>query len=273
MLDPEIRAHYESGVETERLLKGTSRLEFERTKQILSRYLPKKRPAVLLDVGGGPGFYAHWLAEMGHIVHLVDPVPLHIKQAREMDKQSSSPLASISLGDARDLDFQDDYSDAVLMFGPMYHLVEKRERMAVLSEALRVLKPRGVVFVAGISRFASALNGSFRGLIQDPDFMKIVERDLRDGQHRNPRNHPEYFTTAFFHHPDELEAEIRQAGFNSVRLFAVEGFVGLLPEFDKFWANPELKSRLLIILEAIETEPSMIGASEHLLGVGWKKRA
>jgi len=272
-LVPEIRAHYESGVETKRLLKGTSRLEFERTKHIVSRYLPTKKPAVILYVGGGPGHYARWLAGMGHTVHLVDPVPLHIKKAREIDDNSSRPLASISLGDARALDCHDECSDAVLMFGPMYHLIEKQERMAALSEALRVLKPGGVLFAAAISRFASALDGSNRVLIRDPDFMRIVKRDLREGQHRNPKNHPQYFTTSFFHRPSELESEISETGFKGVSVFAVEGFGALLPHFRKIWHDPILKGRLLRILEWTEREPSMVGVSEHLLGIGSKKRA
>ncbi len=210
---------------------------------------------------------------MGHTVHLRDPVPLHVRQARELDEKSASPIASIAVGDARKLDCQDESMDAVLMLGPLYHLVQRRQRMAALGEARRVLKPKGRVFAAAISRFASALDGSFRGFIRDPVFMKIVERDLRNGQHRNPGNHPEYFTTAFFHHPRELETEIQLAGFKSARVFAVDSFghyLGHWPEFDKFWANAQLRARLLKILGKIETEPSMLGVSAHLLGIGQK---
>ena len=140
-LDVDFRTHYGSGVEEERLLKGTSRLEFHRTKQILSRYLPKKRHAIILDIRGGAGYYSRWLAGRSYSVHLVDVMPLHIRQAREMEKRSRTPLASISLGDARKLDFPD--AEAILLFGPMYHLIRKKERMAALSEAFRVLKPMG----------------------------------------------------------------------------------------------------------------------------------
>jgi len=270
-LDSAIRAHYESGVETDRLLMGTSRLEFYRTKQIISRYLPSK-PGKILDIGGGPGFYARWLAGMGFEVHLVDPIPLHVKQAREADAQSTRPLARISQGDARTLDFPDGYLDAVLMLGPLYHLVEKKDRERALFEAARVLKPQGVLFAAAVSKFTSALDGSFRGFIQDGRFMKIVERDLKDGQHRNPTNKPGYWTTAFFHHPDELYSEIRAARFDRVRIVGVTGFGELLPNFEKLWSNKGSKERLLTILERIETEPTLLGLSTHLLGVAWKRK-
>jgi ubiquinone/menaquinone biosynthesis C-methylase UbiE len=268
-LDSAFYSHYESGVEKNRLLSGTNNLEFYRTKQILSRFLPRK-PATMLDAGGGPGRYSFWLARKGHSVHLVDVMPLHIQQAREVQRRSKQRLASISLGDARKLDFEHRTFDIVLLFGPLYHLVQRKERLKALSEAYRVLKPGGRLFAAAISRFTSTLDGSSRGWIRDPTFMKIVKQDLKNGQHRNPRNVPEYFTTAFFHHPNELKAEIIQAKFKSVELYAITGFAWLLPEFNKLWSDRELRGRLLALLEMTEGEPSMMGVSDHLLAMGTK---
>lgn len=263
-LDASFRRHYGAGVERDRLLGGTSNLEFERTKRILLRYLPKRR-ATILDVGGGPGRYAFSLSELGHIVHLVDVTPLHIRQARRLEKKAKARLASITLGDARSLDFEDDSADVVLVFGPLYHLVRKNERLKALSEARRVLKPHGLLFAAAVSRFTSMLDGSFRGLIRDPGFVKIMDRDLKTGQHRNPTNNPEYFTTSFFHHPNELRKEVIKAGFSSVMLHSVMGFGWLLPMFNQYWNNPQLKERLMTMLERIESEPSLLGMSDHLL--------
>ncbi len=268
-MDASFRLHYNAGVEKDRLLGGTSNLEFERTKRILSRYLPR-RPATILDIGGGPGKYSFWLARMGHSVHLVDIMPLHIRQAREFQRKSKNPLASIHLGDARSLDFEDGSADAVLLFGPLYHLVLKSERLRALSEAHRVLKPRGFLFAAAVSRFTSALDGSLRGFIRDPGFMKIIEQDLKTGQHRNPTNKPDYFTTAFFHHPDELEAEMKQAGFRSVKVFAVTSFAWLLPGFKQIWKDPQLRNRLISILDRVDLERSLLGVSDHLLAIGRK---
>lgn len=269
-LDSGFYAHYESGVEEKRLLKeGSYSLEFYRTKQILSRYLPRK-PVTILDVGGGPGRYSFWLASKGHRVHLVDIVPLHIRQARAIQRKSKHPLASIRLGDARKLDLENGSVDIVVLFGPLYHLVQKKERFKALSEARRVLSRRGLVFAAGISRFTSALDGAFMGYIRDPAFIKIIEQDLKTGQHRNPDNVPEYFTTSFFHHPDELKAELRQAGFKSIKVYAITGFAWLMPKLKQFWADPTLRSQLLAILEQLELEPSMLGVSDHLLAIGQK---
>ena len=126
------------------------------------------------------------------------------------------------------------------------------------------------MFAAAISKFTSALDGSSRGWIRDPRFMKIVNQDLKNGQHRNPSNVPQYFTTAFFHHPNELKAEVTQAKFKSVKLYAITGFAWLLPKFDKLWSNRELRGRLLTLLEMTEAESSLMGVSDHLMVMGTK---
>src|SRR5438477_12085899 len=147
-LDSAFYAHYQAGVERNRLLHGTSSLEYYRTKQIVSRYLPRRR-GTILDIGGGPGRYSFWLAGKGHRVHLVDAMPLHVRQARAAQRRARLPLASISVGHARKFNFEDRTADTVLLFGPLYHLVERKERLEALSEAYRVLKPGGLVFAAG----------------------------------------------------------------------------------------------------------------------------
>ncbi len=244
-LSGQMLEHYgEDAVERDRLEKY-ARLEFFRTKEIISRHLPK-RPVVILDIGGGPGRYALWLAKLGHSVHLVDPVPLHVEQARAaFDRGSGKALADASVGDARDLKFADRSASAALLLGPLYHLVKRTDRVAALSEAYRTLKPGGLLFAAIISRFASAFDGLFRGFARDPKFFRILQQDLKNGQHRNPTNNPQYFTTAFFHHPDELRSEIADAGFAA--------------------------TELLTVIRAMEREPTLIGQSAHILAAARKR--
>src|SRR5262249_58047401 len=82
-LPPEIAAHYNAGVEQPRLASGAGLLELARTQEIIERVFPPP-PAVVYDVGGGPGAYACWLARHGYAVHLLDVVPLHVAQALEV---------------------------------------------------------------------------------------------------------------------------------------------------------------------------------------------
>jgi SAM-dependent methyltransferase len=272
----EFLKHYEIGLERDRLFSGPGVLELARTQEILTRFLPRP-PGVVLDIGGGPGVYAAWLAGRGYAVRLLDPVPLHVEQAREafarlMTSGAASREAApgAEVGDARRLPYPDGGADAALLLGPLYHLTERGERLLALKEAARALRPGGALFAAGISRFASTLDGLWRRLLDDPEFLTIVLGDLAEGQHRNPSNKPDYFTTAFFHKPEELATEVREAGFTEVRVIAVEGPGWLLPRFAEDWAEAGRRGRLLDALRRIEEEPSMLGASAHLLAVGKK---
>lgn len=270
-LTAEIQRYYGSGLEEKRLSSGAFQLERARTEELLTRYLAPP-PGVILDVGGGAGAYSLWLSARGYKVHLVDPVPLHIEQAREASKRNPDhPIASISLGDARSLKFPDGMADAVLLFGPLYHLTERNDRLEALREARRVVRVNGVVLAVGISRFASTLDGLFRGLLDDPEFLPIVKRDLIDGQHRNPTHHPEYFTTAFFHLPDELKAEVEAAGLHTVNILPVEGPAWLIPDFEKHWRDPGRRERLLNAVRSLEDQPSILGASAHIMVVAQKR--
>ncbi len=257
-MDEEIRAYYETGVESGRLQQGSSRIEFERTKEIVARYLPGR--ARVLDVGGGPGAYADWLAGEGHEVRLIDATPLHVQQALERAQDRFSAV----VGDARSLDEPDGAYDVVLLLGPLYHLIEREDRLAALREAQRVLRPAGVVVAAAISRFASLLDGLLRRYLGDPRFWRIVEQDLVDGQHRAPLGDADLFTTAFFHHPDELAAEVEAAGLVLDAVFGVEGPGWLLTDLDQSFDD------ILRVARAVELEPSVIGTSAHLLAVAHK---
>jgi len=265
-LSDEIAGHYAAGQEAARLARGQGELERIRTQAILDRFLPPP-PALVVDVGGAAGVYAIPLAARGYRVHLIDPVELHLEQARAAADQANVTLEGITPGDARGLDLPDACADAVLLLGPLYHLITHNERMLALSEARRVLKPHGLLIAAGISRYASLIDGMAKGFIADPVFREIVTRDLATGQHENPTKHPHYFTKAYFHCPEDLWKEVGEAGFGGVQVLAVEGPVWSAAGFQSAWEDPAQRQAILDFLEKVEREPSILGASAHFLAV------
>jgi ubiquinone/menaquinone biosynthesis C-methylase UbiE len=269
--NPEIQAYYASFPEEQRLQLGPFRLEFERTKEILARVLPAP-PARIVDVGGAAGAYSLWLAERGYEVHLVDASPRLVEEARRRSERAMAPISSVTIGDARQLAQEDDSAAGVLVMGPLYHLPSSSDRLASLREAFRILNAGGIAAVAAISRYASTLDGLARRLSIDPHFVKIRDRDLADGQHRNDTGNLEYFTTAYFHRPDDLRSELELVGFEEVAVLGVEGPAWMLPDFDARWEDPALRQDLLDTARSLETESSVLGVSAHLLGIGRKPR-
>ena len=267
-MDSKMVKHYETVKgEATRLSQGSHRLEFERTKEILLRNLPPP-PAQILDAGGGPGAYAFWLAEKSYEVHLMDVVLLHVEQANAADKDGI--LASISEGDARNIDFESDSIDAVLLLGPLYHLQERSDRIRALKETRRVLKNGGLAFCAVISRFAPLLDGLRQGLLSDPEFRETAQNDLKDGKHLNPKEVPQYFTTAYLHRPEELPEEIEEAGLRHVKTVGLEGPAWLLGDLEEQWADFEDREIMLDTLRQIEDERTLIGVSAHILSIAQK---
>ena len=258
--EPEILSYYNEGNEHVRL-STRSRLEFLRTQVLLERFLPRP-PSRVLDVGGGSGVYASWLAGLGYDVTLIDPVPLHIEQARSAGGFQAEP------GDVRALPAADESFDAVLLLGPLYHLTDRTDRVRAFAEAARVVRPGGVVIGAAISRYASLFDGYFHDFIDLPSFPAILREDLLTGQHRNPDNVPGFFTTAYFHRSDELAAELIDGGLELNTVLPVEGPLHWAPNFQRRLDDPRQRELILAVLAQFEQDPAAVAASAHLLAVG-----
>lgn len=245
LINSAIDAFYTETSEESRLQLGLGPLEFERNKELIGRYLPKK--GVIVDVGGGPGVYSEWLAGLGYDVHLVDPVEKHIKQANKRSAKLKNKFKSY-LGEARKLGFPDAFADVVILHGPLYHLQETAERLVALSEALRVVKTGGTVLGFAINYSASTIPGLLNGVTDRPDFLQMCLTELTTGKHIAPPTMPGILPHAFYHRPGQLRAEFEEAGFKLLQLHAVEGVVWLDKNYFINRADPgkrEMHTQLL----------------------------
>jgi hypothetical protein len=255
-MDADILEYYNRGGEDTRL---NDSIELLRTKVLLQRYLPPA--ADILDVGGASGTYATWLTTQGHRVKLVDPVPRHVATAKAKGIEAAQ-------GDARALDEPADSRDAVLLLGPLYHLLDRGDRVRALSEAKRVT--RDLVVAAVISRWAPLYDSMMRGLIDSPDFLAMLHEDLATGTRRGTQNVPYGFTTCYFHRPEEIESEIADAGLTLVDLLPVEGMTQWMPDLADRMSAPDKRAVLLDLLARTEREPAIMAATSHLLAVARK---
>jgi SAM-dependent methyltransferase len=199
---------YERGLEADRLvMSGAGLLEFERTQEIVLRHLPPP-PAVIADIGGGPGRYALWLARLGYRVVHRDVVPLHVEQlAATAVAEPGPPGIDSAVGDARSLDLTDASVDAVLLLGPLYHLTRRADRIQALREAGRVVRPGGPVCGAAISRWAARYDGVLRQRLHEqvPEMLAAMAPLERTGV--IPPLGPGWFT-AYTHRPGQLRVEL-----------------------------------------------------------------
>lgn len=265
--------YYAEFPEDDRLKSGFGQLEFERTKIIVQRYLPSS-PVVVADIGGGTGPYSFWLASLGYEVHLIDPSErlVQICKSRMQANPSQPCPRTATVGDARSLWLRDASCDAVLMFGPLYHLTERADRIQAIQESRRVLKPGGYLFAATITRVASVADALSRDLLGDAAFVSIIENDIRTGQHRNPTDDISYFTDTFFHTGAEIRAEAGAGGLEVVAQSPIEGLGVLARDFDALWRDSNKRTVLLDMLARTEDMEEVNGASFHHMTVGRKPK-
>ena len=249
-----IIAHYNQYDEAERLKNDIGPLELVRTQELLARYLPPA-PAVVLDVGGATGIYSRWLAGLGYQVHLVDIVPRHIEQAQAAQPPDAPQLASMRVGDARQLDFGDGFADAIIMHGPLYHFSTRADRLCAITEAQRVLRPGGRLLAFAITRYAGLIYGLLRGYVFDPAYRRMISNEVRTGRRENPPDWAFTFPNAFFHHPDELKAELEESGLIHEGTLGILGPAWMVSDLDASWQDPAQRAAILEIARLTEHEP------------------
>ncbi|MFD9604773.1 class I SAM-dependent methyltransferase [Streptomyces sp. NPDC059970] len=262
-MDPRVIAHYETHDQTDRLhATATGRLELARTQHLLRRHLPPA-PARVLDVGGGPGIHARWLADDGYTVHLIDPVPHHLTQA------SAYADCTTELGDARTLTAPDDSHDAALLLGPLYHLPDRHDRITALREAQRVVRPGGLIAAAAISRYSLLQDHGTVTSLTSQDVRRRLGARLASGYHPEPDADPTgLFTAAHFHTSGELLAEAIDAGLTGAVLYGIEGPAwAILKGIERHTSEP-LGDLLVTTLEAAhlaDPHPDTADMSAHML--------
>jgi len=270
-IDKDVLAGYNAGIEKGRLHKDLGLIEFERTKELLCELLPPP-PAVIYDIGGGYGEYAFFLTSLGYEVYLYDLSEKNIEMAHELGEELSLSLAHTEVADARCIDRPDASADAILLFGPMYHIVEREERALCLKECRRLLKPNGLLFTANITCFARLLHYvsiyDKSPIIDDIEIFKTMERTVKTGV--NTKLKAGTMGLSYFHRPDELKNELEASGFCDVDLRGVIGPCWIISNLDEAWKDPNKREAIMRVVRLLEKEESMMGFSTHFVSISRK---
>ena len=255
-LHPDIDRYYTEGFdEVDRLhIDAAGRLERVRSQELLLRHLPPA-PARVLDVGGGPGVYAAWLASLGYEVTLVEPVARHLEQA------SRHGTFVVEQGDSRALSAPDASMDVVLLMGPLYHLMDPADRARSLAEARRVTRPDGLIAAAFISRHSPIVDVAAKLRINDDAIFGRLRRLRREGH-----NEPGYgFTAAYFHTVAEIRADFAAGGLADPAVYGIEGPLLGLAASGLAEDRPDFFEAAVRAARLVEDDPAMLAANGHLL--------
>lgn len=278
--DNSFLAYYEAGREYNRLRTNIGLIEFEMTKEILLEHLPEP-PAVIYDIGGAYGEYSWWLASLGYEVHLFDLSPTNIRMSKELaNEYPDCALASSEVGDARNIPRDNNSADAILLMGPLYHITDYSGRIAAIRECRRMLKENGLLFSAALTPFSVLLynitvyspNGENKSVyLEDPDFISMVGRELKDGCHINPENKVySGLASAHLHTAKALKEELSAGGFPYSDVHGVMGGAWLANNIDELWKSETSRKALMNTVRMMDRHEEIIGLSGHLLAVSEK---
>ena len=167
--------YYNSHDEDSRLLSKHGRIEFLTTVKYVEKHL--KDGMKIMEIGAATGRYSHYFAQKGYEVDAVEPIEHNI----EIFKSQTQPQEKVSIkqGNALNLsEYPDNTYDITLLFGPMYHLYTVDEQKQALSEAVRITKNGGCIFVAYCmlepSMLISFKNNRIKRLIEDGEYDPVT---------------------------------------------------------------------------------------------------
>lgn len=262
---------YDSNPEREWARLDRHRTEFALTLRALAEHLPPA-PARVLDCGSGPGRYAIELARQGYRVTLFDLSTGNLALAQRQAAEAGVALDAVEQGNALDLSrFATDRFDAVLLMGPLYHLLERQERTQALAEATRVLRPGGPLFAAFITRYAAHRDSAAKYLNEPVEVPGLYEEIERSGKLPPSSADPPAFS-GYFAHPTEVEPLCWAAGLEVDKVLGLEGYVSIVEDLGVNTLSGPVWEWWVEANWRVAADPAIHGAVEHLLVVAHKPR-
>jgi SAM-dependent methyltransferase len=271
--DPETYYDEHDVAEWERLDSSlVTRLEWEGTVEYLRRTLPPG--GHVLDVGGGAGRYAVWLAERGYEVTLVDPSEGQRELAREkVTKHGVADRVTVRAGDVRDLGFPAGTFDATLCLGgPLSHVLDAEERSKGARELRRVTAVGGPVFVSVMGRLNVVLltlmlpdrDSKRSDLLPELALSGDYDRDLLGARES------EFVETHFFR-AGELEVLLTEVGLVVEELVGLEGLASVYAsgrlEESPGDLSAEQRRHVRDLVDTLRGDRSVADLSAHMLAV------
>ncbi len=211
-----------AGQEWQRADTALSKIEFASALRLIDKYFPKQ--GSICDIGSGPGRYAIELLRKGYAVTLFDLSHESIQLARTKVAELDLQAQNFIVGDAREMEqFTTESFEAVLLMGPMYHVIEPGDRLKVLRNVFRILKPQGMALITYLNSWGLIRTGisDFPAWYQDLS----VLRSMLD-EHVFPGRRLSGFTECYWSTPEVAIKEVESVGFEVVSYGGAQGFAG-----------------------------------------------
>ena len=252
-----LTAYYQNYDEDGRLTTRHGAVEFITTMAYVQKYLsPGMR---ILEIGAGTGRYSHALAQKGYRVDAVELVEHNIEIFKKNTMEGEA--VTITQGNAMDLSaFESDTYDITLLLGPMYHLFTYEDKRRALSEAIRVTKKGGIVFVAYCMGDASVLSyGFMRG-----EIFNIIEKCMINTETFDTFSNP--WDIFELHRKEDIDKLRSEFHVTRLHFVASDGYTNHMRDTVDQMDEPMYELYLKYHFAVCERQ-DMVGYSHHTLDI------
>ena len=176
MNEKELITYYNKFNEDKRLNTKHGQVEFLTAIKYIEYYIKDYNNPKIIDIGAGTGKYSCYFFNKGYDVTALELVKHNLKVIESKNKDIKTYL-----GNALDLSkFDDNSFDITILFGPMYHLISMRDKEKALSEAKRITKKGGLIFISYcVNEYALITHGFI-----DNNIKESIKNNLVDDNYK-----------------------------------------------------------------------------------------
>ncbi|MDX3277012.1 MULTISPECIES: methyltransferase domain-containing protein [Streptomyces] len=235
-------------------------------QQVLAGLRPGSR---ILDIGSGPGVHALQLARHGHMVALSDLSANSLNSARARFRQAGleGHLLGTQHGPAQHLTPPPGQFDAVLMFGPLYHLLDDADALEAVRRAATALAPGGQLHAIFLTR-----TSVLRDLLKRGRFTEMTAL-TGGGYLDHGRYEPlpavsadDYMPPTRTHRLTEAEDLLAAAGLEVTGRYSLEGVAAWMrPYVDQCAADQAAFTALSRAVRETTQVSELLEAGDHFL--------
>lgn len=251
--------YYNKFNEDKRLKTKHARVEYQTALYYIHKYL-NNRDSTIIDVGAGTGAYSLELFDEGYDVTAVELVKHNFRRM-----QLKNPKLKAYQGNALDLSkFHDNSYDMALLFGPMYHLMDRKEQLKALLEAKRVVKPNGLIMISYcMNEYAIITHGFKDGFIKE----SLSHKECDNNYHVLSKDNDLYHYMRL----EDIDELKEKAGLERINIIAQDGAAEYLKREINSMDEETFSYFMDYHLHTCERK-ELLGASRHVLDILVKKK-
>lgn len=250
----DLEKYYNKFNEDKRLLSRHGQVEFFVATEYIQKYINGRKNLKILDIGAGTGRYSAFFAEQGHSVTAVELVKKNVSQIKEKNAN-----IVVKQGNALNLKLEDNQFDITLLFGPMYHLQTKEQKVQALKEALRVTKKDGFVLVMYLMNDYAVITYAFK----EGHLLESLKNNKLDTNFQTQLSEEDLYSYVRLDLINEIN---KQVPAKRIEIIGVDGPTDYIrPTINKM--NDQEFGIYKNYVLSISQRPELLGASSHVLDI------